>query len=65
MDTPSHEFRLTLTTPDGRVFEATMTSDRAFSDALEDACFDLLYMATTDPERQELTVTIRVSQEIA
>ncbi len=59
-----YEFRVSLTTPNGRTFEAVMTSDRALSDALEDACFDLLYMATADPERHGLTVTIRASQEI-
>lgn len=65
MHNDSHEIRLSLTTPDGRTFTGAMTSDRALSDALEDACFDLLYMATADPERNTLTVTVRVSQEIA
>ncbi len=58
-------FRLTLMARDGQVFEATMTSDQALSDALKDACFDLLHIATSDPERHELTVTVRVTQEIA
>lgn len=61
----SCDFRLRLTTPDGRTFEGAMTSDQALSDALEDALFDLLHMATIDPERSELTVTIRASREIA
>lgn len=61
----SREFRLILTAPDSRVFEAIMTSDHALSDVLKDACFDLLHMSTTDPKRHELNVTIRVSQEIA
>ena len=59
-----HEFRRTLTTRDGRTAEVVVTSDQELSGLLEDECFDLLFLATTDPERTELTVTIRVSRGV-
>ena len=36
-----------------------VTSDQPLPDHLEDLCFDLLYLATRDPDRQRLTLTIQ------